>query len=355
MTLAVITGSCIGGGAEIAIACDVRIADSTARFGITPARLGIVYPATAVERAVRVIGPAETKYLLSTAALIDPQRALRVGLVGEVHAPDALEARVDELIDLIAHRRSLLTQMASKEMVDAAAGGGAIDPEIARRWARDPRRQWRSRRGHRRVPRAARATLHLDARSRRGAGRTTILTADRQQCRAMARVPYPDPQALSPDTRAVLDKLPPLNIFRMLAGGEGLLRAFARFGDHLLSRASLDPVLREIAIVRVGVLSGASYEVHQHEGISRLLGMSDELIAAIRSGPDDPTFSEPQRQVMRFTDDVVANVKASDDTFEALAGELSLQQLQELTITIGFYMAVCRYLETFGIEIEAPG
>jgi alkylhydroperoxidase family enzyme len=170
----------------------------------------------------------------------------------------------------------------------------------------------------------------------------------------MARVPYPDPGTLSPETQELLGKLPPLNIFRMLAGGDELLRAFVRFGNHLLSKSSLDPVLREIAIVRVGVLSGADYEVHQHEAISRQLGMSDGLIAAIRSGPDDPAFDELQRLVMRFTDDVVANVKASDGTFDALAGSLPLQQLQELTITIGFDMAVCRYLETFGIEIEAP-
>ena len=171
----------------------------------------------------------------------------------------------------------------------------------------------------------------------------------------MARVPYPDPQTLSADTQAVLSKLPPLNIFRMLAGGEGLLRAFVRFGNHVLNKAALDPVLRELAIVRVGVLSGSAYEVHQHEAVSRQLGMSDELIAAVRNGPDDPAFDELQRQVMRFTDDIVANVKASDDTFDALESELSLQQLQELTITIGFYMTVSRYLETFGIEIEGAG
>jgi alkylhydroperoxidase family enzyme len=170
----------------------------------------------------------------------------------------------------------------------------------------------------------------------------------------MARVPYPDPRTLAAETQELLAKLPPLNIFRMLAGGGELLRAFVRFGNHLLSKSSLDPVLREIAIVRVGVLSGADYEVHQHEAISRQLGMSDGLIAAIRSGPDDPAFDELQRLVMRFTDDVVVNVKATDGTFDALAVSLPLQQLQELTITIGFYMAVCRYLETFGIEIEAP-
>jgi len=80
--------------------------------------------------------------------------------------------------------------------------------------------------------------------------------------------------------------------------------------------------------------------------------MSDELIAAVRAGPDDPAFDEMSRLVMRFTDDVVANVGAGDDTFDPLRERLTLQQLQELTVTIGYYMAVCRFLETFGVDIE---
>ena len=85
-----------------------------------------------------------------------------------------------------------------------------------------------------------------------------------------------------------------MNIFRMLAGGEGLLRAFSRFGNHLLFKSKLDPVLREIAIVRVGVLSDATYEVYQHDRISRGIGMSEELLAGIRNGADDPVFDELQ-------------------------------------------------------------
>ena len=170
----------------------------------------------------------------------------------------------------------------------------------------------------------------------------------------MARIPYPDPATLTPDTQEVLSRLPPLNIFSMLAGGEGLLAAFTRFGNYLLYKSSLDPVLREIAIIRVGALSDAGYEVHQHTAIANGLGMSGELIAAIHAGPQDPAFDEQQRRVMRFTDDVVANVRAGDDTFDPLHEQLSLQQLQELTMTIGYYMAVCRFLETFGVEIEEP-
>ena len=171
----------------------------------------------------------------------------------------------------------------------------------------------------------------------------------------MARIPYPDPTELSEETAEFLGRLPALNIFRMLAGADGLLQAFTRFGNHLLYRTELDPVLRELAILRVGVLSEAAYELRQHEDISRRLGMSDALIAAARVGPDDAVLEEVQRLVLRFTDDVVVNVRPSDETFEPLRRRLTARALQELTVTIGCYMLVCRYLETFGVDIEAPG
>jgi 4-carboxymuconolactone decarboxylase len=171
----------------------------------------------------------------------------------------------------------------------------------------------------------------------------------------MPRIPYPDPQSLSAETQQILGQMQPLNIFRMMAGGEGLLRAFSRMGNYLLFRTTLDPVLREIAIIRVGVLSNAAYEVHQHAQMGRTLGMSEALITAVRAGPDDPVFTEQQRLVMCFTDDVVANVRAGDATFQPLLASLTRRDLQELTMTIGYYMMVSRYLETFDIEIEQPG
>ena len=168
----------------------------------------------------------------------------------------------------------------------------------------------------------------------------------------MARIPYPDPKTLLPETQDQLAKLPPLNLFRMLAGGEGLLHAFVKLGNHLWFKADLPPVLREIAILRVGVLSNARYEVFQHERVARGLGMSEDLIAATRRGPDDPAFDDLQRLVVRFTDDIVHNVRASDATFQPLAERMPVRQLQELTLVIGYYMTVSRFLESFGIEIE---
>lgn len=135
-SIAVITGACVGGGTEIAVACDLRLADTTSRFGITPARLGIVYPASATARVVRLIGPSATKHLLFSAELIEVDRALRIGLVDEVHDPAQLAERVVRLTRSMARERSLLTQMASKEIVDALAVAEAVDPAIEQRWGR---------------------------------------------------------------------------------------------------------------------------------------------------------------------------------------------------------------------------
>lgn len=169
----------------------------------------------------------------------------------------------------------------------------------------------------------------------------------------MARIPYFDPALATGKAKKQFDALPDLNIFRMMGHVGDLIDGFSRFGGQILNQTELDPVLREIAIIRVGVLSGASYEAHQHRRIGRRIGMSDVLIAGIDEGPAAASFTALQRQVMDFTDDVVKNVRACDATFDPLCKALGYKQIQELTITIGYYMMVSRFLETFDVEIEA--
>ena len=168
----------------------------------------------------------------------------------------------------------------------------------------------------------------------------------------MARIPYFD-LALTTDRAATAaGRLPPLNIFRMMGHAGELLDGFTRLGGQILNLMSLDPGLREIAIVRVGVLSGASYEVFQHERIARNVGLSDAVIAAIREGPAAAVFDDAQREDMAFTDDVVANVRAGDATFQPILARHGARGAQELTLTIGYYMMVSRFLETFDVDIE---
>lgn len=116
-TIAAITGSCVGGGVLMAGACDMRIAGSSARFGVPPANLGLVYPPAPLERLVRLIGPSATKYLVFTAELIGAERARHIGFVDEVLPDDVVLHRALALADDIA-RRSQLSIQATKDLVD---------------------------------------------------------------------------------------------------------------------------------------------------------------------------------------------------------------------------------------------
>jgi enoyl-CoA hydratase/carnithine racemase len=132
-TIAYISGDCIGGGCAIAIDCDLRIATTDARFGITPAKLGIVYPAASLERATHLLGPATTKRLLFTGELIDAAEALRVGLVDEVVGAAAGQERLATLTGVLA-ARSLLTQAATKSMVAEVAAHGVVPRDVQDHW-----------------------------------------------------------------------------------------------------------------------------------------------------------------------------------------------------------------------------
>jgi enoyl-CoA hydratase/carnithine racemase len=80
-TIAFVEGDCIGGGCGLALACDLRVATPKARFGITPAKLGLVYPLHDVKLLTDLVGPGQAKRMLYTGELIDAEEALRIGLI----------------------------------------------------------------------------------------------------------------------------------------------------------------------------------------------------------------------------------------------------------------------------------
>lgn len=129
-TIALINGLCIGGGCQLAAACDLRVSAESAVFGITPAKLGVVYPSSSIERLTELVGPSAAKLLLFSADLFDAGRALGMRLVDEVVADPAV--RVAELAGTIAGR-SQLSVRAAKELVDLAGRGEPL-AERAEHW-----------------------------------------------------------------------------------------------------------------------------------------------------------------------------------------------------------------------------
>jgi enoyl-CoA hydratase/carnithine racemase len=91
-TVALIDGSCIGGGAGIAIACDFRIASKRSVFGIPPAKLGLVFPVEDTVALVRLVGGAVAKRLLLTGVTFDAEQAHTMGLVDTVVGLEHLDA-----------------------------------------------------------------------------------------------------------------------------------------------------------------------------------------------------------------------------------------------------------------------
>ena len=95
-TIAFVDGDCVGGGCGLALACDIRVASARARLGITPAKLGLVYPLHDTKLLVDLVGPGQAKRMLFTGALLDAGEALRIGLV------DMIAASADDLAATIA-------------------------------------------------------------------------------------------------------------------------------------------------------------------------------------------------------------------------------------------------------------
>lgn len=105
--VAAVQGYCLGGGLELALACDLRVASETARFGFPEAKVGSIPGAGGTQRATRLIGPARTKELMFTGERIDASEALRIGLVNRVVPAGSLLKEAVGLAATIAERAPL--------------------------------------------------------------------------------------------------------------------------------------------------------------------------------------------------------------------------------------------------------
>ena len=125
--IAMINGFCLGGGQELALCCDIRIASENAKFGQPEINIGIFPGAGGTQRLPRLIGWGKAKELIYTGKIIDAAEAERIGLVDKVVPPDRLEEEVEQLAATIASKSPLIIKLAKKAInrgmyTDLAAG-----------------------------------------------------------------------------------------------------------------------------------------------------------------------------------------------------------------------------------------
>ncbi|MBI2373466.1 MAG: enoyl-CoA hydratase/isomerase family protein [Deltaproteobacteria bacterium] len=134
ITIAEINGFALGGGLELALACDFAIASEKAKLGQPEVGLGVTPGFGGTTRLTRRVGRARAIQMLATAETIGAAEALRIGLVNEVHAPEALRARVDELADKIASNAPIAVALAKRSVHHGAdldlAAANAYEQEV---------------------------------------------------------------------------------------------------------------------------------------------------------------------------------------------------------------------------------
>ncbi len=129
-TIAMVDGACMGGGWQIASACDFIVASERAVFAITPAKIGVIYPRAGIERLVRAVGPATAKLLLLTGRAMSAAEARDLGLVSEVASDAAFDARCAELTRTLLSN-SRFSMHALKSLVDRTMEN---DPRVDAVW-----------------------------------------------------------------------------------------------------------------------------------------------------------------------------------------------------------------------------
>ena len=139
-TVALVEGFAIGGGTQLAAACDLRVCETGSRFGVTPAKLGIVYALGSTARLVEVVGPAWARWILLTGELIDAATALRIGLVHEVVETGQVPARAYALAATMAGRARISLEGGKELIGRAAAGRLEVDDAVTELY----RRSWAS-------------------------------------------------------------------------------------------------------------------------------------------------------------------------------------------------------------------
>jgi enoyl-CoA hydratase/carnithine racemase len=117
-TVAALPGHTIGGGLELALACDIRVARDAIKLGMPPAKLGLVYSHTGLRRFIDAIGAPRTRELFLLGSYVDAQTALSWGLVNRVAAADELEAMTLGLAGELAGNAPL-SQLGNKRVIAA--------------------------------------------------------------------------------------------------------------------------------------------------------------------------------------------------------------------------------------------
>ncbi len=169
----------------------------------------------------------------------------------------------------------------------------------------------------------------------------------------MARLPYLELEDLADEDRKLLAR--PIALAKLLAHSPGGARAFSRLGGYIRSGSTLDPRLREMAILQVGWTTRSPYEFSHHVKLGlEQFGVAPDDIHAIAAESRGETSGLPplDRAVLQAAREMTTDLEVSADAFDVLRSELSTEHVLDLLLATSFYCGVVRVLASLQIDVE---
>lgn len=146
-----------------------------------------------------------------------------------------------------------------------------------------------------------------------------------------------------------------LDLYALLLHSPPIADGWLALLTAVRQRSSLPGAIRELVIMRVGYLNGASYEAEQHRPFALQEGLTASQIDALIDWRSSDTFDLDQRAVLAFTDAMTRDIRVASPVFDAVRAQFDDAALVELAVTIGAYNMVSRVLEVFHIHAAHDG
>jgi alkylhydroperoxidase family enzyme len=167
----------------------------------------------------------------------------------------------------------------------------------------------------------------------------------------MARIPFPEPAALSPETQRALASLPDLGVFRLLSLADDAFPKFIALTGGLWTDAELSPRRRELVILLVARLLNCEYEWFQHIEVAKICEISDEEIAAIEA-LELASFSDDEQAILQLAQITLDRGRPSDEQLAAARAALSDREVIELQLVVAIYSGLAAVMAGLDLELD---
>ena len=180
----------------------------------------------------------------------------------------------------------------------------------------------------------------------------------------MARLPYVSREELPQDKQHIYDRIAETRggaetrgeaprAFQALLNSPDAAEAVAALGEYLRFKSTLDPMIREIAVLSTARELGSQYEWTHHEPIARQAGVRDEVIESIRSGRAPMGLPAKEGVFAQAAKELVRDGTLSERTFQAILHLVGPQATVDLILLVGYYAMLSRAMDALGVELES--